>query len=154
VTELLLLLAPLARWPFDTQGDSVAFALLQKEASMTTLISHPCAGTDDYLAISAFLLRLYQPDNRDGNWLQPIWEYAYTHPAFDDSAMGRIGIWAEGGQIVGAALYEQGPGEVFRQVDPNYRWLQPAMLTYAEERLASNEARQLRRAIRKICVCS
>ncbi len=50
-----------------------------------------CAGPIDFPAISDFLYGLYRPDNRDGNWLQPIWEYAYTHPWFDEKAVPRIG---------------------------------------------------------------
>ena len=44
-------------------------------------------GPADYAAISEFLYTLYQPDNRDGNWFQPTWEYAYTHAWFDDASI-------------------------------------------------------------------
>lgn len=99
-------------------------------------VLRPCAGPADFAAISDFLYSLYQPDNRDGNWFQPIWEYAYTHSFFDDAAVGQIGIWEEGGAIVGVALYEWRLGEAFFQVHPAYQHLKPAMLDYAEERLA------------------
>ena len=49
-----------------------------------------CAGPVDFPAIGDFLYGLYQPDNRDGNWLQPIWEYAHTHPWFDEESVSRI----------------------------------------------------------------
>lgn len=100
------------------------------------IILRPCAGSADFLAISDFLFGLYQPDNADGNWFQPMWEYAYTHPAFDDASAGRIGIWEDAGAIVAVALYELRLGEAFFQVAPGYHTLKPAILRYAEEHLA------------------
>lgn len=54
------------------------------------------AGPRDLHLISEFLTRHYQPGNRDGNWFQAEWEYAYTHPHFDETVIGEIGLWAEG----------------------------------------------------------
>jgi predicted N-acetyltransferase YhbS len=90
----------------------------------------------DFPAISDFLYGLYEPDNRDGNWFQPIWEYAYTHPWFDEESVDRIGIWEDGGEIVGVVLYELRLGEAFFQVDPTYAHLKAEMLAYAEQHLA------------------
>lgn len=95
--------------------------------------SHPT----DFAAISDFLYTLYQPDNRDGNWLQPIWEYAYTHAWFDGTAVQHNGIWEDGGKIVAAVLYESRLGEAFFQVHPAYERLKPEMLAYAEQNLAA-----------------
>jgi GNAT superfamily N-acetyltransferase len=100
------------------------------------LTLRPCAGHKDFPAISNFLYGLYRPDNRDGNWLQPIWEYAYTHPWFDEEAVEHIGIWEDGGTIVAVALYELRLGEAFFQVHPDYEHLRPEILDYAEQQLA------------------
>ena len=100
-----------------------------------TVTMRSCAGHGNFVAISDFLFTLYQPDNRDGNWFQPIWEYAYTHPAFDEESAGRIGIWEDHGAIVGVAMYESRLGEAFFQVHPDYAHLKPAMLEYAEKHL-------------------
>ena len=89
----------------------------------------------DYIVISDFLYTLYQPNNRDGNWFQPIWEYAYTHSMFDEDSVGRIGIWEDNGAIVGVALYESVLGEAFFNIHPNYEHLKPEMLEYAEGHL-------------------
>lgn len=107
-----------------------------------------CAGRADFPAISDFLYSLYRPHNRDGNWFQPVWEYAYTHPWFDEEAMQRIGIWEDGGQIVGVALYELRLGEAFFQVHPDYASLKTEMLDYAEDALAGtdDEGRRILRA--------
>ena len=94
-----------------------------------------CAGPVDFPAISDFLYGLYQPNNRDGNWFQPMWEYAYTHPWFDEEAVPRIGIWEDAGTMVAVTLYELRLGEAFFQIHPAYVHLKPEMLSYAEQHL-------------------
>jgi predicted N-acetyltransferase YhbS len=94
-----------------------------------------CAGPVDFPAISDFLYSLYQLNNRDGNWFQPIWEYAYTHPGFDEDAVPQIGIWEDAGTIVAVTLYELRLGEAFFQINPTYVHLKPEMLAYAEQYL-------------------
>ena len=89
----------------------------------------------DFDAVSEFLFGLYEPDNLDGNWIQPIWEYAYTHPYFDDKSVERIGIWEDGGGIVAVVMYELTLGEAFFQVARGYEHLKPEMLRHAEEHL-------------------
>lgn len=100
-----------------------------------TISSRSFRNAADFGAISDFLTRHYQPGNRDGNWFQPIWEYAYTHPWFDESSLGRIGIWEDGGEVVGVVTYELRLGEAFFHTHPAYAHLKPEMLAYAEEHL-------------------
>ena len=97
--------------------------------------ARPCRGHEEFAAISDFLYTLYKPDNRDGNWFQPIWEYAYTHPYFDDGAVDHIGIWEDDGVIVALALYESVLGEAFFAVCPGYEHVKPELLDHAERRL-------------------
>lgn len=93
----------------------------------------------DFESISSLLTRLYLPGNRDWNWLQPIWEYAYTHPWFDESALDRIGLWEDDGKLVAVATYESRLGEAFFNVHPGYAHLKVPMLDYAEQYLAAFE---------------
>jgi ribosomal protein S18 acetylase RimI-like enzyme len=95
-------------------------------------------GGADYEAVSEFLTGLYEPENRDGNWLQPIWEYAYTHPKFDETPVGRIGVWEDGGRIVAVATYELQLGEAFFNTHRDYACLKPEMLRYAEANLSAS----------------
>jgi GNAT superfamily N-acetyltransferase len=95
------------------------------------------AGGPDYEAVTEFLAGLYQPDNRDGNWPWPIWEYAYTHGYFDVEVTDRIGLWEDGGRIVGLATYESWLGEAYFNVHADYQHLKPEMLDHAEENLAA-----------------
>ncbi len=86
----------------------------------------------DFPLVSEFLNGHYLPDNQDGNWLQPAWEYMHTHPMTDESALNRIRIWEDGGEIVAVAHYETRLGEAFFQVHPDYAHLKAEMLDHAE----------------------
>jgi hypothetical protein len=87
--------------------------------------------------VSDFLFGLYQPDNRDGNWFQPVWEYAYTHPRFDAESVRRIGVWEEDGRIRALATYEMRLGEAFFAVAAGFEHLREKMLDHAESFLGS-----------------
>jgi predicted N-acetyltransferase YhbS len=89
----------------------------------------------DFKLVGDFLVQHYQPDHRDGNWLQPAWEYMHSHPALDESALDRIGIWEDAGEIVAVVHYESALGEAFFQIHPDYAQLEPEMLDYAEKQL-------------------
>jgi predicted N-acetyltransferase YhbS len=89
----------------------------------------------DFELISDFLIANHRPGNRDGNWLQPAWEYMHSHPSLDEWSLDRIGIWEDAGDIVGVANYESRLGEAFFQVRADYAHLKPAMLEYAEDHL-------------------
>lgn len=93
-------------------------------------------GAEDYARIDQFLLEQHQPGNADGNWIEPAWEYMHSHPLLDVSALGRIRIWEEDGQIVAVAHYEWRLGEAFFETHPAYRHLRGEMLDYAEQNLA------------------
>lgn len=99
----------------------------------------PCAGKTDFAAISDFLYSLYQPDNRDGNWFQPVWEYAYMHSMFDQKSIHRMGIWEDAGKMVALALYESYLGESFFQIHKDYGHLKLEMLIYAEQNLLGTD---------------
>ena len=94
-------------------------------------------GAADFDAVSCFLIQHYLPNNRDGNWLQPVWEYALFHSLFDASSQDGIGLWEDKGRIVGVATYEMHLGEAFFHTHPGYEHLKPEMLTYAEKHLAA-----------------
>ena len=94
-------------------------------------------GGSDYAAVTGFLASLYEPVNRNGNWLWPIWEYAYTHPWFDEPSADSIALWEDNGAIVAVATYELRPGEAFFNLRRGYAHLKPEMLAYAEERLSA-----------------
>jgi GNAT superfamily N-acetyltransferase len=89
----------------------------------------------DYWRVDAFLIRHYQPHNRDGNWIEPAWEYMNFHGLLDSANMGKFGIWEDDGEIVAVVHYEWHMGEAFFQFHPAYRHLRREMLDYAEANL-------------------
>ena len=95
---------------------------------------------DDAERVSDFLIRHYQPGNADGNWLQPAWEYAFTHPNLDTHSLNAMTVWEEGDELVGFCHYEHRLGEAFFQVHPDHAELKHAMLDCAEVNLrAAND---------------
>ncbi len=90
---------------------------------------------DDFKLVGDFLMTNFQLGNRDGNWLQPTWEYMHSHPYLDESSLGKIRIWEDSGEIVAVVHYESRLGEVFFELHPGYIHLKPAMLEYAENHL-------------------
>ena len=93
----------------------------------------------DFQRISAFLINHHQTGNRDGNWLEPAWEYMHFHPMLEQQYLDRIGIWEDQGTIVAVTHIEWCLGEAFFQIRPGYEYLQTAMLDYAEQALVSPE---------------
>ena len=95
----------------------------------------------DYQKISKFLINNFQPGNKDGNWLEPAWEYIHGHPALQPEHLDKIGIWEEEGEIVTVVNYEDGLGDAFFQFKPGYHYLRTEMLDYAEEHLKNAEGK-------------
>lgn len=86
----------------------------------------------DFELVSRFLVRHYQPGTRDGNWLQPTWEYMNFHPMLDRTSLKHIGICEDLGEVVGVVNYESSLGEAFFQQNPDYTHLRPVLLGFAE----------------------
>jgi predicted N-acetyltransferase YhbS len=63
----------------------------------------------------------------------------HSHPNLDETCLDRIGIWEDGGNIVGVAHYESVLGEAFFELHPAYFSLKPEMLSYAESHLANSQ---------------
>lgn len=93
--------------------------------------------SQDYKRISDFLIEHYKPCNRDGNWLEPTWEYMHGHPALQPEHLKKIGVWEEGGEIVAITHYEWRLGEAFFQFKPGYEFLRVEMLDHTETNLAA-----------------
>ena len=99
------------------------------------IVFHTLESDNDLDRISEFLIRHYQSENQDGNWIYPIWEYAYTHPGLDPDDRHRVGIWEDAGEIVGATIIETIRNDIALCTHPGYRRLKPEMLEYAESNL-------------------
>jgi GNAT superfamily N-acetyltransferase len=93
----------------------------------------------DFQRVGDFLVKHYQPGNRDGNFLQPAWEYMHYHPWFKDELMDNSGLWEDGGEIVAVAHPESITGEAFIELHPDYARLKPEILDYAEKYMGGKD---------------
>lgn len=85
----------------------------------------------DYDAVCDFLIELNRTDRTHINWNWARFEWMYEHPEFDKGAKDAIGLWFDGGKVVGAAIYDMYFGEAFCGVLPEYAALYPEVLAYA-----------------------
>jgi len=117
---------------------------MKPEEIIMTIKFRNYSGSGDYNLVGKFLIEHHQPENADGNWLEPAWEYMHGHPYLDQSSLGKIGIWEENGVIAAVSTYESRLGEAFFQFHPAYKHLRREMLDYAEECLhgTSKEGRK------------
>ncbi len=89
----------------------------------------------DYEAVCDFLIERNRTDRTHINWNWARFEWMYEHPEFDKDARDAIGLWLDGGRVVGAAIYDMYFGEAFCGVLPEYAALYPEILAYAYDAL-------------------
>ena len=85
----------------------------------------------DYQAVCDFLVALNQKNKTYINWNWARWEWMYQHPYCDRSLLDAVGLWWDGGRVVGAALYDLFPGEVFCGTLEGHEHLLPDILDHA-----------------------
>lgn len=90
---------------------------------------------NDYEAVCDFLIELNCGDRNHINWNWARFEWMAEHPEFDKSAVNSIGLWTEGDQVVGAAIYDMYFGEAFCGTLKGYEELYPEVLDYAYREL-------------------
>ncbi len=90
---------------------------------------------EDYQAVCDFLIELNKTEKQYVNWNWARFEWMFEHSEFDKSLVNSIGLWWNGGKIVGAAIYDMFFGEAFCGVLPEYSWLYKEVLNYACENL-------------------
>jgi GNAT superfamily N-acetyltransferase len=90
--------------------------------------------TDDYFKVRAFILNLGYSE-----FTYARWDWMVTHSYLDKTAVGKIGIWEENGEIVGIATFDTRPGVAFCLTNPDSRSLKAEMLYYAEEHLSTSD---------------
>lgn len=89
----------------------------------------------DYEAVCDFLIELNRKNQYHINWNWGRFEWMMEHPEFDKSLMGSIGLWMDGENVVGAAIYDMYFGETFVGALPEYSSLYPEILDYAYREL-------------------
>jgi len=94
------------------------------------------SGNKDFQAICNFLTANYQPDNTDGNWLEPRWEYMH----FRSDIIGKLmSAKSVSGKIIvklsGWRIRNHSPVSYFCKVHSEYGFLKEEMLDYAEQHM-------------------
>lgn len=89
--------------------------------------------TEDYHKVRAFFLKLGLAE-----FTYTRWDWMTTHGYLDKSAVGRIGLWEDTGQLVGVATFDCGLGGAFCLTLPEYTFLKKEMLLYAKEKLSKD----------------
>lgn len=87
--------------------------------------------TEDYHKVRDFFIRLGYAE-----FTYARWDWMTTHGYLDKSAVGRIGIWEDDGQIVGVATFDCQLGDAFCLTFPEYAFLKKEMLLYAKDNLS------------------
>ncbi len=90
---------------------------------------------EDYPALCDFLVALNEPGRDHINWNWARLEWMIEHPEFDRGASSAIGLWLDGEQVVGAAIYDMYFGEAFCAALPGHERLFGAILAYAYREL-------------------
>ena len=90
---------------------------------------------EDYEAVCGFLIELNRENQNHINWNWGRFEWMMEHPEFDKSLTESIGLWMDGEEVVGAAIYDMYFGEAFCGVLPEYETLYPEILDYAYREL-------------------
>jgi GNAT superfamily N-acetyltransferase len=89
--------------------------------------------TEDYHKVRAFFIKLGYAE-----FTYTRWDWMTTHGCLDRSAVGRIGIWENDGEIVGIATFDCQPGEAFCLTLKEYAFLKKDMLLYAKDNLTKD----------------
>jgi len=89
----------------------------------------------DYDKVSSFLRKSYNMQEQNGYFLQPFFEYAQTHPMFNHKLAHKMGLWESNSEIVAGAFYEMDLGECFLVALPDFKFLLPEMLDFAESEI-------------------
>ncbi|MEG2290336.1 MAG: GNAT family N-acetyltransferase [Clostridium sp.] len=84
--------------------------------------------TEDYYKVRAFLIKLGYCE-----FTYARWDWMTTHGYLDKSALGKIGLWEDEGELVALASYDTTLGCGFCLTYEKYRWLKGKMLDYAKK---------------------
>jgi ribosomal protein S18 acetylase RimI-like enzyme len=89
--------------------------------------------TEDYYKVRDFFIRLGYAE-----FTHARWDWMITHGYLDKTAVGKIGLWEDQGQIVGVATFDCQLGQTFCLTMPEYVFLKKEMLLYAKDNLCKD----------------
>ena len=93
----------------------------------------------DFERVYRFLEETYDLETLNSFLLPQYFEYAHMHTYFDYFKTHHIGIWEDGGDIVGIACFEMKIGDVHLHTRKGYEALLPDLLLWAEKELSAQK---------------
>ena len=90
----------------------------------------------DFSRVYGFLQETYDFETLNSYLLPHYWEYAQHLQWFDYIRAHRTGLWEDESGIVGIAAYEMEIGKAHLHTSPEYSFLLPDLLDWAEKELA------------------
>jgi hypothetical protein len=87
--------------------------------------------TEDYHKVRSFFIKLGYTE-----YPYARWDWMTTHGYLDKSAVGRIGLWEDDGELVGVATFDCHLGNAFCLTFPEYSFLKKEMLIYSQNNLS------------------
>jgi len=96
--------------------------------------------TEDFHRVREFLVRIHQGKVTTAGFLWGRWEWMFSLPYLDTSALSRIGVWEEDGDIVAVVTYETETGAAWLLTDRSHVFLHQDMLRHALDNLTRNGA--------------
>ena len=96
--------------------------------------------TDDFHRVREFLVRIHQGKVTTAGFLWGRWEWMFSLPYLDTSALSRIGVWEQDGDIVAVVTYETETGAAWFLTDRGHVFLHQDMLRHALANLTRNGA--------------
>lgn len=87
--------------------------------------------TEDYYKVREFFIKLGYAE-----YTYVRWDWMITHLWLDKSAVGRIGLWEDNGEVVGVATFDTRIGDCYCMTLPQYAFLKKELLLYAKDNLA------------------
>lgn len=87
--------------------------------------------SEDYHRVREFFIKLGYAE-----FTYTRWDWMATHGYLDKTAVSRIGVWEEEGEIVGVATFDCQLGKAFCLALPKYTYLKSEILLYAKDKLS------------------
>lgn len=97
--------------------------------------------TSDFFRVHDFLVRINEATDSSPNFPWGRWQWMFSLPYLDATALDHIGVWEEQGDIVALATYESDLGHAWFCVDPAHRALIPAMIEHARRHLCDADGK-------------
>lgn len=127
--------------PTQQKEAVMAMTTERLEPSIRTqpIYTRPLANDADFWRVRNLLLETVPLTPLDFNWDIRRWEgkrFYAADPSQNSRLAGRVQLWLTHDERVVGAVHPEGCGDAYLQIHPDFREVEPAMITWAEAHLA------------------